>query len=320
MLDLGTIRPNPRTDEQTAQTTTSRDRRTYRGPLAALEDADANKLGPSLQYPSDLVTSGKWMEFAAYRFSKPTRTSLSRMTSEYAGIARLPLPQQLGVGYQQDYTELELGAGGAYFLQQSGDRIQTTRNELETTRDWTAFSKLLDSTVASTILESFAANIIDSQIQVGEGRAGIRDTAFVGLGVARNPNLAALYKGTGFRLFSFSWKMIARNQQEAQSIQNLIRFFKIASSPTYTFEQGTGIVDNLLFDYPMIWDLDFRPDSIAQNLFSFVPAVLRNISVDYHSEGSPIYSTTDHPMSVTITTEFQEIAIFVREDIEKYNF
>lgn len=301
-----------------------RDRSRYKGPLARLEDSLPDAQGVNLQYPNDLATLGKWMTFSAYEYSKPSRDQVSRVSNDYKGIVRLPLPQQLAVAYSQEYNPLEMGAGGTYFLANNGAEDSMQAIAASTEADFTQALQAAQRAMPNA-LKGFGINIIDRIIKNNtEGRAGLGDLITVGTGIARNPNLAMLYKGTGFRKFNFQWKMIARNRQEATRIQSIIRFLKMAQAPTYTLSgQGQGLLDNLLFNYPYIWDINFEPAALRNNLFQFVPAVLTDINIDYHADGNAYYfddQGSKIPASVSLTLSFDEITIFTREDIEEFNF
>ena len=98
----------------------------------------------------------------------------------------------------------------------------------------------------------------------------------------------------------------------------MIHTFKFYSAPS--FKNSSHI-----FAYPNQFKLSFKyPDF----LFSIGTCVLKNFTVDYHGEGTPLYyeaserssvRTFKPPAVIRISTEFQEISILTKEGIKKAN-
>ncbi len=302
----------------------------YKGPLASLENAASN--ARSFSFPSDLGTMGKWMNFTAYEYSKPSRLTRSTYGEAKATI-RLPIPHALGVGYNQQYQDIELGAGGQTFLDQGGQQfLRGARGgvaDVIAKNDWQRLKQAYnDSSVLSASAKGIGAGILDSIIKRNSTgtESGPAAVIQIGAGVARNPNLAALYTGTSFRQFQFTHKFIARNRQEADQLQSIIRAFKICMSPSNATTGGSGvsaqILDNLLFEYPFIWDIHFD-DSTRDYLWEFAPCVLTDFTLDPHAEGSAYYikdNGKNIPASVNLNFTFKEISVITRQNIEQENF
>lgn len=294
----------------------------YAGPLSKLEGGSSESSAHS--FPGDLQSMGKWMTFSAYEYKKPNKSAPSAYGSE-KGTIRLPIPPQLSVAYNQQYQELELGAGGTAFIDQNRGRLDGLKSGMgkqdlsEILNNASGMLKTLPGVGATTLVDQFFK-------RNSEGSAGISGVAQAGLGVARNPNLAALYSGTGFRGFQFSHKLIAKNQKESEALHKLIRTFKMCMAPSIAKVQeggiGSAILDNLLFNYPYIWDIRFD-DSSRDYLWEFAPSVLTDFTVNPHAEGAPYYFKVGEkkiPASYQLDFTFKEISIITREDIERENF
>jgi hypothetical protein len=142
-----------------------------------------------------------------------------------------------------------------------------------------------------------------------------------GFGVARNPYMSMLYSSPEFRVHEFNWKLVAKDFKESQTIQQIITVLK-----TYSAPEETGNGDDLslpfFYHYPAQFDIDFRyPDY----LFNIAPSVLKNVSVNYHSDGPLYHEQTEGgkvvkiPASLEISLSFQEITVQTRKDIEESN-
>ena len=141
--------------------------------------------------------------------------------------------------------------------------------------------------------------------------------AQAGLGVARNPHMAVIYKTPNFRVFNFSWELRPKDRGETTSINAIVNMFKYYQAPSY--DSGSH-----LLKYPNQFGLSFKHNEF---LFTMGTAVLKNFNVDYHGEGTPLYYDAGSanrgsrkllaPAVVKITTEFQEISIITKKGIEK---
>jgi len=140
--------------------------------------------------------------------------------------------------------------------------------------------------------------------------------AQAGLGVARNPHMAVIYKTPNFRVFNFSWEFRPKDRGETTSINAIVNMFKYYQAPSY--DSGSH-----LLKYPNQFGLSFKHNEF---LFTMGTAVLKNFNVDYHGEGTPLYYDAGSanrgarkllaPAVVKISCEFQEISIITKAGIE----
>jgi hypothetical protein len=136
--------------------------------------------------------------------------------------------------------------------------------------------------------------------------AGIMSSA----GKAINPHMAVLFKDVGFRNFSFAYKLVARNQEESDSIKEMISLLKYHMHPA--LEDGT-----LTFGYPEEFEIEFSR-TISPYLFKIHKSVLTGISVNYNGENMPLFfEDTQAPVSIELTMNFQETKILTKEDFRE---
>lgn len=288
----------------------------FKGKLSALQE---NVAPSSLVFPRDLSSMGHWVAFHVskeYVFGSKELPQYQRAKTIY-----LPMPAQLSTGYAAQYDTEALGvagkigaeAGAGGFLAGSEGAFNSIKENLTGAGGRGALASAALTAGTSTVgtLIATALGGIGGGI-VAAGAEKAITGALAGAGVAQNPHMATIFKGTGFREHSFSYKLVARNKTESDNIRNIIRTLKFHMHPEY-------IAGNHFFKYPEIFDIDFK---YPQYLFNIGASVLKSLNVDYHGEGGPYYFESDGdkaPYSVTISMSFQETTITTKEEINSLN-
>jgi hypothetical protein len=136
--------------------------------------------------------------------------------------------------------------------------------------------------------------------------------------VVLNPNLELLFQGPQLRPFSFTFKMSARSQPEANEIKSIIKYFKYHMAVRK--EQG------LFLRAPHVFTIQYMKGEVPQhpgiNLISPTDdtkaCALTNCSVDYTPLGS--YATYEDGTMVayTLSLQFQEITPIYDTDYKDY--
>lgn len=279
-------------------------------------------------WPDDLLAeSSHWMILRCVQreflpgADKPTKKDLGRIF--------LPLPVNFGVQYNQDYTSEGLGIGallgqaaaqGATNAQSVIDNIVSSAGKLDS-KDFKDFAQYAGSAAVEQAAPAIGASLGGATGAVaGVIAQGALKGAMGTLGVVRNPYMAVMYNNPQFREFQFSWKLVAKSYKEAQMISRMIRKLKYHAAPSIPSQNAH------FFKYPDQWDIDH---SEASTTFEIGPSVLKNISVNYHAEGQPIYfrdpsytgdradlsQDKTYPASVQLDLTFQEVFIVSREQI-----
>ena len=140
--------------------------------------------------------------------------------------------------------------------------------------------------------------------------------------IAINPYAQLLYKGPQFRKYQIPLLIKPRNKAEADTALNIIKIFKLASSPTvknrpisFTGFRGTQITGNLqsfTFGYPHLtqFDIKFRPPDTNQNLniFRSKPCAIESITVDYGGTKMAFFED-GIPAEMTMTLQLSEVSV-----------
>lgn len=273
-----------------------------------------------IQYPADL-DNDHYMIYKIMRRVRKNRLSTSERYV-YQSIV-LPVPSQLSVAQGASYNDTELGAFGAMAAGRIGaDDIKSAGRALSDViggaiENATNAFKSGDTDAGvqaagmaapglATAAASKLAGPIGGLLALGGTSGGVVAGISVDTGLALNPHMAVVFQGVGFRSHSFTYKMIARNQQESDSIKKICNYFKYAMLPAY--EAGS-----LAFKYPDEFEIDFA-ETIAPYLFDIGTCVLENVTINYNGEGIPLFfETTGAPVSIELTLQFKETEIFTKD-------
>jgi len=315
-------------------------------PTAGFNDLTNSLSGTSgtnnLVFPDNLNQIDHWMVF---RVNKPElRKKADFETANDIARIFLPLPDNLGTQYSQQYSNEAIGLAGVAGASAGNDIIGV----IDKSTDFSSFVKNV-SGAAQTIKDGFkggtgyygaqalseAGTALGAAAGGGLGgtigaiTGGIGGTiggqfvkgAIAGQGVAINPFMATLYTAPEMRTHQFSWKLIPKSAKESTLLKDIIKTFKFHSAP------GMEGTNSTFFQYPEQFDIDFHYD---EYLYNIAPSVCTSFEVNYHGEGRAMYheisegddtggSTGKAPVSVTINATFQEIAIITKKEIQDYN-
>lgn len=133
--------------------------------------------------------------------------------------------------------------------------------------------------------------------------AQVNDVFARATGGILNPNLELLFQAPELRSFNFTFKLSARDKEEAEMIRRIIRFFKQGMSVK---KAGSA----LFLKSPDIFDIGYyRGGQLHKSLNRFKTCALKGFNVDYTPLGSYMtYNDAAATMvAYTISMQFQEI-------------
>ncbi len=215
----------------------------------------------------------------------------------------LPLPQSgLEDSLSIDYDETALGAavGGALGTFGAAGKGTTWAQKAA------AFGEGALQTAMTTAAGRFG-DLVGSVLS----SPGLGDKAKAGLsqaiGNALNPNLSLTFNGVHLREHSFSWRFIAKSEEESRTLQKIEKMLKRAALPRKV--EGAAVA----LAYPHIAFLEFVPKDLIK--VSELGCFLTDISFKYDGEGHPaFYKVTNQPVVVDVALRFHERAIHTAED------
>jgi hypothetical protein len=128
-------------------------------------------------------------------------------------------------------------------------------------------------------------------------------------GQVLNPNLELLFQGPQLRPFSFTFKLSARNDDEAKTIKQIINYFKKYMAPRY----NDG---DLFIRAPHIFEIKYlyKNKEDHPGLNQIKACALTNFSVDYTPLGSYMTYEDGTMVAYTLSMQFQELTPIYEND------
>ena len=144
----------------------------------------------------------------------------------------------------------------------------------------------------------------------GAKASGLKQLGRQQLGIARNPRTEMLFKAPSLRQLSLTWKLMPTNQQESNTIFQMIKTMRAHSYPS---TQGTDFA----FTFPDIFQIDFITKSGGEaKMIKFAKAYCTSITTNYGPSGPAFFKGGD-PVEIDLTMTFQETEVQTRESIEE---
>lgn len=177
-----------------------------------------------------------------------------------------------------------------------------------------------------------AGNVMQPLVQAGAALAikeadkisGLKGVVTSLTGLVINPRLEKLFNQKEMRNFTFSWDFYPRNQEEVDTVRNIVETFRYHSHPSRM--QGGEADPQIMLRVPAEFTIKFLSSIGGKQGKGFVEneyipkisrCVLTSIAVDYTPNG--VFSTFENnsPVAYSLTLSFSEIAQLTREDIER---
>ena len=177
------------------------------------------------------------------------------------------------------------------------------------------------SQVASNVLgasgESLSTNLGgavkkilgDGKKILGDGKkmyAGLMNSLGVRKAIV-DPGYFQNYNGSTPRSFTLAYTLVPQSQKEAQTIKDIILWFKQYSSPTF-------VENTPLMGAPFIFNISFAGNQYITDMFKMDKCVLTGISVDYASDGSFMLYKDGFPKQIGLALNFAEVELKYAQD------
>jgi hypothetical protein len=191
------------------------------------------ELGPSFtdSYQPEFADYVKFSRYSfknaggAQYFNVPDNTN--KTNKQLITSAYIAMPANLSADYAANYQQANLGAlgraaTGALAANSSADVAQSIQKAAKAGLPESAFNNL-------------AQGIQGVGSLVGLNTDGISPNTLTAIsqGKVFNPYSEQVFEGVGFRTFNFNFKMVARSEKEAQSIQDILEMFKVGMLPAF---------------------------------------------------------------------------------------
>jgi hypothetical protein len=312
--------------------------------IAPNKSSRADGLAPLMssggEYPTDTIDYIKFTEIEVnYSGGGGISSTKTTINSKDLDSCYLYIPQNISTAYGVQYNPVAFGALGI----EAAKNLQSTSNEQ-------IVASLQDAASAATpeaLFGSIASGIsgVNNLLGVG-GTVSNNALSAVGTGMIFNPYQEQVFEGLGFREHNFSFKLVARNSNEATEIKNIIKFFKRGMLPSLDGGPSKGISATgggaagggaggptssaRYLKVPNRFKVEFKRLNVRRNgvvsstslsdipgLYRFKDCVLTNVNVAYTPDGQ--YVSTEDGMipALNMDLRFAETAMVTKEDIDQ---
>jgi len=158
-------------------------------------------------------------------------------------------------------------------------------------------------------LTASAVNIFDANVTANQLLARAN-------GEIINPNLEILFSDVTLRNFTFRYKLVPRNQREAEQVKLIIRAFKRNMAPQAIGSDGAS---DFFLRSPNVFKLRYRTGNKNHPFLNkFKQCFLSDMQTRYTGEG--VYSTYDDgtPVSIELNLTFKELQPIYDIDYDEF--
>jgi len=291
------------------------------------------------RYPDDIAVGAgaDYVMFEFYRYQPPfqginkgaTRqgSSALQVYNQSAQDAKLYeqtegmpvilyMPEDISTGYKANWTGKAFSNIGRDALTTAGsnDLNEMIQNAATTIDDSisqaipNAMNKLIRGTISKITGESLSQNDVFAATR----------------GVILNPNVELLFNGTDLRNFSLNYKLVPRNNTEAEKIKNIINAFRRNMLPSFarsgdiTFSGARNVANNFIRT-PNVCKVTFMRGGVRNpDVPQYKMCAITNVEINYTPDGT--YATYgDGTMAAYgLALSFQETKLIFAEEVEKY--
>lgn len=144
------------------------------------------------------------------------------------------------------------------------------------------------------------------------GAPGIGERVSFAAKTIVNPNTNQTFQGNTVRSFSFTFKMIANSQQEANQMKQIHETFR-----RYVYADSDGNRQNLTLSYPPVWRIRFLDGMGAEN--HYIPKIhscyLQTFGTSINASNN-VFNVGGDPLEIDVNVEYVETRSLTRHDID----
>ena len=146
-----------------------------------------------------------------------------------------------------------------------------------------------------------------------QGNATTSGAVRAGLATTVNPNQIQLFKSVQLREFTFTFKLIANSQREANEIENIIKFFRASMYPDTINFDPDGLNIPIGYEFPDKFQIEMRYNG-QQAGIRILNSVLRGVQTNYNPQ-SMVWHKDGKATEIDVSLNFGEERTLNRNDI-----
>ena len=273
-----------------------------------------NILKGHYQYPSRLGSGQgdllNWMKFQAFKISGGfSGNKMVKFSNTGLGFAALPIPAGIQASYDQSWNQTTVGQT-KQIMGRSVDAGLGARGIANFIQGAGFTSDMGLSDIKERVGDQFGAMSFGQ-----EGTAallqgtGLAETMQFTMGMRALDQVMMSYGGPAFRNFNFSFALKPLNIADTTMVNDIIRFFKLASAPMLLNTQMTR-----LYELPAVFEISFFNGSRENlNLPKIGKCALTNVGVSYGGDKFTTFDRTKGmPVQTDLTLQFKEMELLDR--------
>ena len=129
--------------------------------------------------------------------------------------------------------------------------------------------------------------------------------------VTSNPNQRTLFEQVGMRSFSFTFKMIANNEQESREIKEIVKFFRQELYPE-PITTTSGV--QLAYEFPNMFDIEIKNFAGEAPAPKIQRCYLNGVQTNFNSTAVSMHPNGNF-VEVEITLNFREITALNKKKV-----
>ena len=299
-------------------------------PTSAQKAYSRGGMGKNLSFPGSLATQSTRMSYSSMKISRTTGSVADMAFQEEAvgGVSRvsLPIPTGINVGYAQAWNDQNVNMmQGAVANMLTKDNRGSQMVDAMLGKDGgrnphqDSFSQQMAAAgeggaggISKFLASMGIENVGNAVAGTVLGTAGSVLSAGVvqaGTGVAAFEQVMAVYSGPAFRNFNFNYAMRPLNAEDAQMIQDIVEFFKVASAPD-------PLMGGLyrIYDLPLVFQIKYHHlnGEYEKQINKIAHCALTNIGINYGGQRWNTFADDQNPVEVNLALSFREIEMLDR--------
>ena len=245
--------------------------------------------------------------------SKGSTVTVNRKpTTRMDTAIALFMPAQVQVSYGATYTDFEIGAGAAI----AGNAVTDVMNNMTLSGLQSAASKAAPQLMGEGVEYAKRAGLKGAGMLL-PGATNLEKVIDMKSAQIKAPRIELAFEGINKRDFNYTFKMMPKNQAEADEIRNIIFAFKSNMLPEFVDGNRAG----RRLTVPNTFDISYMYNG-SENpyLHKISTCVLTSLQVSY---GGDRYKTFDSqgdgapPVDTSIQLAFKELELITRERVHE---
>lgn len=272
----------------------------------------------SLVFPSFLSNPAYENKKVTFKALKPSEIEISDSNVAVVAIKRrieyvCPGVGETALNFVNDKIDETVGIPDGFDLDSSVTLpypISLSDNQNHNWENTEGIVSQVTSNVLGASGESLGANAGSAVKKILGDSKKMYSALMNSLGVRKaivDPGYFQNYNGSTPRSFTMAYTLVPQSQKEAQTIKDIILWFKQYSSPTF-------VPNTPLMGAPFIFNISFAGNQYITDMFKMDKCVLTGISVDYASDGSFMLYKDGFPKQIGLALNFTEVELKYAQD------